>query len=33
MALGEAPPYFPTLNTFIAFTNDITDKLVWQEGE
>ncbi len=30
---GVAPPYFPTLNTFIAFTNDITDKMVWQEGE
>lgn len=28
----EAPPYFPTLNTFIAFTNDITDKIAWQEG-
>ncbi len=33
MQLGEAPPYFPTLDTFIAFTNDITDKLVWQDGE
>lgn len=28
----EAPPYFPTLNTFIAFTNDIADKIAWQEG-
>lgn len=33
MLVGTAPPYFPTLNTFIAFTNDITDRLVWQEGE
>lgn len=33
MQQGKAPPYFPSLNTFIAFTNDITDKIVWQEGE
>ncbi len=33
MLVGTAPPYFPTLNTFIAFTNDITDRMVWQEGE
>jgi len=33
MEQGLAPPYFPSLNTFIAFTNDITDKIVWQEGE
>lgn len=33
MLQGKSPPYFPTLNTFIAFTNDLTDKLVWQEGE
>lgn len=32
MGLGSAPPYFPSLDTFIAFTNDISDKLVWQEG-
>lgn len=32
MQTGSAPPYFPTLDTFIAFTNDITDKLIWQEG-
>lgn len=32
MQSGGAPPYFPSLNTFIAFTNDIADKLVWQEG-
>ncbi|HPB68813.1 MAG TPA: hypothetical protein PKU74_07915, partial [Candidatus Omnitrophota bacterium] len=33
MLVGAAPPYFPTLNTFIAFANDITDRMVWQEGE
>jgi len=32
MIQGKAPPYFPSLDTFIAFTNDITDKIVWQEG-
>ena len=32
MLQGEAPPYFPTMKTFIAFTNDITDKIAWQEG-
>jgi hypothetical protein len=32
MQAGTAPPYFPSLNTFIAFTNDITDKVIWQEG-
>ncbi|MBF0385250.1 MAG: hypothetical protein HQL27_05205, partial [Candidatus Omnitrophica bacterium] len=32
MLIGNSPPYFPTLNTFIAYTGDITDKLVWQEG-
>lgn len=32
MQTGSAPPYFPSLSTFIAFTNDITDKMVWQEG-
>lgn len=31
MQQGEAPPYFPTLDTFIAFTNDIVDKVVWLE--
>lgn len=30
MLVGNAPPYFPSLNTFVAFTNDITDKMVWQ---
>ena len=33
LKVGEAPPYFPSLNTFIAFTNDITDKMVWKEGK
>jgi hypothetical protein len=32
MAQGNAPPYFPSMRTFTAFTNDITDKLTWQEG-
>lgn len=32
MATGKSPPYFPSMRTFIAFTNDITDKLNWQEG-
>ncbi|MBM3247947.1 MAG: DUF4900 domain-containing protein [Candidatus Omnitrophica bacterium] len=32
MAAGQSPPYFPTMRTFIAFTNDITDRITWQEG-
>lgn len=32
MAQGNAPPYFPSMRTFVAFTNDITDKMTWQEG-
>lgn len=28
----EAPPYFPSLNTYAGFTNDIADKVAWQEG-
>lgn len=32
MATGKSPPYFPSMSTFIAFTNDITDKVNWQEG-
>ncbi len=32
MAQGTAPPYFPSMRTFVAFTNDITDKITWQEG-
>ncbi|MCA9407695.1 MAG: DUF4900 domain-containing protein [Candidatus Omnitrophica bacterium] len=32
METGSAPPYFPSLNTFIASTNDITDKKIWQDG-
>ncbi len=31
-AAGKAPPYFPSMQTFVAFTNDITDKVAWQEG-
>jgi hypothetical protein len=33
MQAGALPPYFPTLETFVAFTNDLTDKLIWQQGE
>ncbi len=33
MLQGSSPPYFPSLNTFIAFTNDLTNKMVWQEGD
>ncbi len=29
----KSPPYFPTLTTFVAFTNDIADKIAWQEGD
>ncbi|MBF0484681.1 MAG: DUF4900 domain-containing protein [Candidatus Omnitrophica bacterium] len=29
---GKSPPYFPSLKAFVAFTNDITDKVVWKEG-
>lgn len=32
MLLGKAPPYYPSMKTFIAFTNDIADKIAWQEG-
>ena len=32
MLVGNAPPYFPSLKTFIAFTNDIIDKITLQEG-
>ncbi|MBF0593435.1 MAG: DUF4900 domain-containing protein [Candidatus Omnitrophica bacterium] len=32
MQSALSPPYFPTMNTFIAFTNDIADKLSWQQG-
>ena len=28
MRSGISPPYFPTLQTFIAFSNDITDKVI-----
>lgn len=30
--LGTAPPYFPSMSTFIAFTNDLTDKVSYQDG-
>ena len=33
MGSGSAPPYFPTLDAFLAFSDNIDDKLVWQEGE
>lgn len=29
---GNAPPYFPSLKTYIGFTDDLTDKIIWQEG-
>ncbi len=32
METQYTPPYFPTMNTFIAFTNDINDKKFWQNG-
>lgn len=32
METQYTPPYFPTMNTFIAFTNDINDKKFWQKG-
>ena len=32
MLIGKSPPYFPSMQKYIAFTNDITDKIVWQEG-
>ncbi len=31
--VGKSPPYFPSMKTFIAFTNDITDKYVYREGD
>ncbi len=30
--LGKAPPYFPSMKTFIAFTDDLTDKVSYQDG-
>ena len=30
--MGKSPPYFPTLKTFIGFTNDLTDQVVYWEG-
>lgn len=32
MLTGKSPPYFPSMKTFIAFTNDLTDKIAWQEN-
>ena len=32
MTTGTAPPYFPSMRTFIEYTNDLSDKLVWQVG-
>jgi hypothetical protein len=33
MQQGSSPPYFPTLSIYTAFSNDITDKIVWQETD
>ncbi|MDO8580199.1 MAG: DUF4900 domain-containing protein [Candidatus Omnitrophota bacterium] len=33
MQNGQSPPYFPTLDAFIAFSPDIMDKMIWQQGE
>lgn len=32
MLVGKSPPYFPSLNTFIAFTNDLIDKITFKEN-
>lgn len=32
LRVGKSPPYFPSLQTFVAFTNDIIDKITQQEG-
>ncbi|MEW5895478.1 MAG: DUF4900 domain-containing protein [Candidatus Omnitrophota bacterium] len=29
---GKSPPYFPTLNAFTSFSNDLTDKIIYWEG-
>jgi hypothetical protein len=29
---GKSPPYFPSMKTFVAFTNNITDKIAFQDG-
>jgi len=31
--VGKSPPYFPSMKTFIAFTNDITDRVAYREGD
>ncbi len=33
MREGNSPPYFPTLSIYTAFSNDITDKIVWQQSD
>jgi len=30
---GKSPPYFPSLKIFTAFSNDLTDKIVWQQSD
>jgi len=32
MMKGKSPPYFPTMKTFIGFTDDLTDHIVFWEG-
>ncbi|MBF0478670.1 MAG: DUF4900 domain-containing protein [Candidatus Omnitrophica bacterium] len=29
---GQSPPYFPPLKASVAFSTDITDKVIWREG-
>lgn len=29
---GKSPPYFPSMKAFVAFTNDIADKIAFQDG-
>jgi len=33
MMKGKSPPYFPTMKTFIGFTDDLTDHIVFWEGD
>ncbi|MFP4472344.1 MAG: DUF4900 domain-containing protein [Candidatus Omnitrophota bacterium] len=33
MVSGVAPPYFPSMRTFIGFTNDLTNKIIYREGD
>jgi len=30
MQTGSAPPYYPTLSSFVAFSNNLFDKVVWK---